>query len=166
MVDASVSYGASGGGVFDATTGRLIGLVEGYRTARVSFKGDTAARYIDVPVPGETYVSPLGDIRRFLTDNGYADLAGLRPALAAPPRRSPAESLRATCRSHERPLGSNEVLAAGRVGRLPLPGADDEHAEHHRHHEDCQGGQIADEPAAPQELLGAHVHALRPSLIA
>jgi serine protease Do len=86
MVDASVSYGASGGGVFDATTGRLVGLVEGYRTARVSFKGDTSARYIDVPVPGETYVSPLGDIRRFLTDNGYADLAGLRPALAAPPR--------------------------------------------------------------------------------
>jgi serine protease Do len=86
MVDASVSYGASGGGVFDASTGRLVGLVEGYRTARVSFKGDMAARYIDVPVPGETYVAPLADIRRFLTDSGYAELTGLRPALAAPPR--------------------------------------------------------------------------------
>jgi S1-C subfamily serine protease len=86
MVDASVSYGASGGGVFDAATGRLVGLVEGYRTARVSFKGDTAARYIDVPVPGETYVAPLADIQRFLTDAGYAELSGLRPALAAPRR--------------------------------------------------------------------------------
>lgn len=39
MVDASVSYGASGGGVFDARTGGLIGLVEGYRTARVTSHG-------------------------------------------------------------------------------------------------------------------------------
>ena len=74
MVDASVSYGASGGGVFQASTGRLVGLVEGYRTARVSFKGEAAARYIDVPVPGETYVTSLGSIRRFLTDAGYAKL--------------------------------------------------------------------------------------------
>jgi S1-C subfamily serine protease len=29
MVDASVSYGASGGGVFDAMTGELVGIVEG-----------------------------------------------------------------------------------------------------------------------------------------
>lgn len=86
MVDASVSYGASGGGVFDATTGRLIGLVEGYRTARVSFKGDSTSRYIDVPVPGETYVVPLADVRRFLIDSGHAGLTGLRPAIAAPPR--------------------------------------------------------------------------------
>jgi serine protease Do len=86
MVDASVSYGASGGGVFDAATGRLVGLVEGYRTARVAFKGDTSSRYIDVPVPGETYVSPLDDIRRFLTDSGHAELTGLGPALATPRR--------------------------------------------------------------------------------
>jgi S1-C subfamily serine protease len=86
MVDASVSYGASGGGVFDAATGRLVGLVEGYRTARVSFKGDASSRYIDVPVPGETYVAPLEDIRRFLTDSGHAELAGIRPAFAAPRR--------------------------------------------------------------------------------
>ena len=74
MVDASVSYGASGGGVFQASTGRLVGLVEGYRTARVSFKGEAAERYIDVPVPGETYVTSLGSIRRFLADAGYAKL--------------------------------------------------------------------------------------------
>lgn len=84
MVDASVSYGASGGGVFDALTGRLIGLVEGYHTARVSFKGDSTGRYIDVPVPGETYVAPLVDIRRFLTESGHAGLLGEPPAIAKP----------------------------------------------------------------------------------
>jgi S1-C subfamily serine protease len=74
MVDASVSYGSSGGGVFQASTGRLVGLVEGYQTARVSFRGEAAARYIDVPVPGETYVTSLPSIRRFLADAGYAKL--------------------------------------------------------------------------------------------
>jgi hypothetical protein len=77
MVDASVSYGASGGGVFEAGTGRLIGLVEGYRTARVSFKGESA-RYIDVPVPGETYATSLADIRRFLGEIGYGALLTAR----------------------------------------------------------------------------------------
>jgi hypothetical protein len=36
MVDASASYGASGGGVFDVDTGALIGIVEGYRLAQMS----------------------------------------------------------------------------------------------------------------------------------
>ena len=31
LVDAPVSYGTSGGGVYDATTGGLLGLVRGYR---------------------------------------------------------------------------------------------------------------------------------------
>jgi hypothetical protein len=75
IVDAPVSYGASGGGVYDGRTGRLVGLVEGYRTARVSFQGD-ASYYIDVPVPGETYVVPLADIRRFLVEAGQRDLVG------------------------------------------------------------------------------------------
>jgi len=74
MVDASVSYGASGGGVYEGRTGLLVGLVEGYRTARVSFKGEAASRYIDVPVPGETYVVPLVDIRRFLRETPHPDL--------------------------------------------------------------------------------------------
>jgi len=65
IVDASVSYGASGGGVYDAA-GRLVGVVEGYRTARVSFEGSESPHYISVPVPGETYVVPLADLRRFL----------------------------------------------------------------------------------------------------
>lgn len=65
MVDASVSYGSSGGGVFDATTGALIGIVEGYRTARVAV--DTRPeRTVDIPVPGETTLVPVGEITRFL----------------------------------------------------------------------------------------------------
>ena len=79
IVDASVSYGASGGGVYDERTGRLLGLVEGYRTARVSFSGD--AQYIDVPVPGETYVVPLADIRRFLVRADRKDLLGTLSAV-------------------------------------------------------------------------------------
>ena len=84
IVDASVSYGASGGGVYDERTGRLLGLVEGYRTARVSFNGD--AQYIDVPVPGETYVVPLADIRRFLMQAGGQELLGNLSAVANTPR--------------------------------------------------------------------------------
>jgi S1-C subfamily serine protease len=80
IVDASVSYGASGGGVYDEQTGRLLGLVEGYRTARVSFSGD--AQYIDVPVPGETYVVPLAAIRRFLMQADREDLLGTLSTIA------------------------------------------------------------------------------------
>ena len=43
MVDAPVSYGASGGGVFDPSTGHLVGIVEGYRTARVKVTGSPGA---------------------------------------------------------------------------------------------------------------------------
>jgi len=75
MVDASVSYGSSGGGVYEARRGRLVGLVESYRTARVSLPGETP-HYIDVPSPGETNVTSLSDIRRFLMEAGYASLLG------------------------------------------------------------------------------------------
>jgi serine protease Do len=74
MIDASVSYGASGGGVYDAT-GRLIGIVEGYRTAQVSYRdsGKDAQRHsFQIPVPGETYVVSLVEIRRFLESAGLA----------------------------------------------------------------------------------------------
>jgi hypothetical protein len=79
IVDASVSYGSSGGGVYDGRTGRLVGLVEGYRTARVSFSfdGDATRQYIDVPVPGETYVVPLADIRQFLIEADQEALLGI-----------------------------------------------------------------------------------------
>jgi serine protease Do len=69
MVDVSVSYGASGGGVFDAQTGALVGLIESYRTARVSMQG-SPERVIEVPVPGETTLISADAIRGFLTEAG------------------------------------------------------------------------------------------------
>jgi S1-C subfamily serine protease len=75
IVDASVSYGSSGGGVYDAE-GLLVGVVEGYRSARVSFEGNASPQYITVPVPGETYVVPLADVRRFLTQVDQTALPG------------------------------------------------------------------------------------------
>jgi serine protease Do len=76
MVDALVGYGSSGGGVYEGRTGRLIGVVEGYNTARVAATasaGETAW-YIDVPMPGQTFVTPLTDIQRFLGEIGRPDL--------------------------------------------------------------------------------------------
>ena len=72
MVDAPVSYGASGGGVFRANSGELIGVVEGYSTARVAFEGPSAPAHIDVPVPGQTFVTPVGDVIEFLRGQGHA----------------------------------------------------------------------------------------------
>ncbi len=76
MVDASVSYGTSGAGVYEARGGSLIGVVEGYGTARVSSQGVATPWYIDVPVPGQTLVTSLHQIWRFLEESGYADLIG------------------------------------------------------------------------------------------
>src|SRR5882724_10696553 len=81
-VNDPVNYGVSGGGVFDARTGGLIGIVEGFSTARVTPKGPTPAWFIDVPVPGQTHVTPLAEIRRFLAEFEQADL--LRPAERRP----------------------------------------------------------------------------------
>ncbi len=78
VVDASVAYGMSGGGVFDALSGRLVGLIEGYGTARVPFGQKPTLQYIDVPVPGETYVTSLATIEGFLQDSGQVNLSALR----------------------------------------------------------------------------------------
>ena len=78
VVDASVAYGMSGGGVFDAASGRLVGLIEGYGTARVPFGQRPTLQYIDVPVPGETYVTSLATIEGFLRDSGQVNLSSLR----------------------------------------------------------------------------------------
>ncbi len=75
MVDAPASYGASGGGVFDAATGGLIGIVEGYRTARVTLQ-TAPERTVDIPVPGETTVLATPGIRRFLRSAGV-EVAGV-----------------------------------------------------------------------------------------
>lgn len=71
MVDASVSYGASGGGVYDAGTGELVAVVESHRTARVMLP-DESERTFDIPVPGETGVISAGAIRRFLAASPLA----------------------------------------------------------------------------------------------
>ncbi len=69
MVDASVSYGSSGGGVFDAETGALVGIVEGYRTAQIAAP-EHPERVLQLPVPGETTVIPCRAILDFLNTAG------------------------------------------------------------------------------------------------
>jgi len=73
MVDASVSYGSSGGGVFDAESGALVGIVEGYRTAQIA-SPDHPERPLQLPVPGETTVIPCRAIVEFLTASGLESL--------------------------------------------------------------------------------------------
>ncbi|MFL5248400.1 MAG: trypsin-like peptidase domain-containing protein [Myxococcales bacterium] len=76
--DAPIGYGASGGGVFGIPGGKLVGLVEGYRTAKVSFGGVAGSDYsFDVPMPGETFLSPPAKIRAFLVRAGIGRLAGI-----------------------------------------------------------------------------------------
>jgi S1-C subfamily serine protease len=74
--DAAIGYGSSGGGVFDVPGGRLVGLVEGYRTARVEFGKAEEGYHFDVPMPGETFVAPAAKIRRFLSERGLSRLSG------------------------------------------------------------------------------------------
>jgi len=83
--DAAIGYGSSGGGVFDVPGGRLVGLVEGYRTARVAFGKDEGYAF-DVPMPGETFVAPAAKIRRFLAERGLGKLAPLRATAAVAPQ--------------------------------------------------------------------------------
>ena len=77
--DAPIGYGASGGGVFEVPSGRLVGLVEGYRTAKVAFGGISRDEFsFDVPMPGETFLAPPSKIRSFIVRSGIGRLAGLR----------------------------------------------------------------------------------------
>lgn len=70
MVDASVGNGVSGGGVYQEATGRLLGVVEGYRTASVALRDRTQTFSLKVPMPGETFVIGAEQIREFLKDAG------------------------------------------------------------------------------------------------
>ena len=86
--DAPIGYGASGGGVFEVPSGRLVGLVEGYRTAKVAFGGISKDDFsFDVPMPGETFLSPPSKIRSFISRSGIGRLAGLH-GLDAPATQS------------------------------------------------------------------------------
>jgi serine protease Do len=72
--DAPIGYGASGGGIFRVPDGKLLALVEGYRTAKVSFPIEKSSYSFDVPMPGETFAAPVAKIRRFLRTNGLGHL--------------------------------------------------------------------------------------------
>ena len=83
--DAPIGYGASGGGVFALPSGRLVGLVEGYRTAKVAFGGLTRDDFsFDVPMPGETFLAPPAKIRAFVLRAGLGALAGISSAPPMP----------------------------------------------------------------------------------
>lgn len=79
--DAPIGYGASGGGIFRVPDGKLLALVEGYRTAKVSFPVAKSSYSFDVPMPGETFAAPVAKIRRFLHENDLGRL--LAPPKAA-----------------------------------------------------------------------------------
>ncbi len=69
LIDAAVSYGTSGGGVFDSRSGRLLGIVRGYRTARISLPG-AESESLEFPIAGETTVIPTPALLCLLRDAG------------------------------------------------------------------------------------------------
>ncbi|PYN72961.1 MAG: hypothetical protein DMD97_21990 [Candidatus Rokuibacteriota bacterium] len=69
MIDASVTHGSSGGGVFDAYSGELIGIVESYRTAKIDVPGRTE-RPLEIPVAGETTIIHAPAIMALLSASG------------------------------------------------------------------------------------------------
>lgn len=73
LIDASASFGTSGGGVFRVDDGRLLGIVRGYRTITVKAPGGRAP--FKLPVGGETTVVPVRDIISFLEKAGQKALA-------------------------------------------------------------------------------------------
>lgn len=70
--DAPIGYGSSGGGVYSLVSGRLLAIVEGYRTAKVGFAVDQRDYSFDVPMPGETFAAPSAKVRSFLRSSGFA----------------------------------------------------------------------------------------------
>jgi serine protease Do len=82
LIDASVSFGMSGGGVFDAATGDLLGIVRGYRTAQLSVQGSDATP-LQVPLAGETTVVSTAQIVCFLAASGFRELAPTGAGTAA-----------------------------------------------------------------------------------
>ena len=85
--DAPIGYGASGGGVFSVPSGKLVGLVEGYRTAKVAFGGAAGADFsFDVPMPGETFLAPPSKLRGFVVRAGLAKMTGIQEPLPIDPR--------------------------------------------------------------------------------
>jgi serine protease Do len=73
LIDASVSYGMSGGGIFDKQSGRLLGIVRGYRTAHLALTSEAAP--LKLPIAGETTVISTHDILCFLDAKGLGGMA-------------------------------------------------------------------------------------------
>ena len=53
-------------------TGDLVGIVEGYRTAKVAIP-EMKERVFEMPVAGETNVIPAATILRFIREAGLGD---------------------------------------------------------------------------------------------
>lgn len=88
--DAPIGYGASGGGIFRVPDGKLLAVIEGYRTAKISLPMADRNYSFDVPMPGETFAAPAAKIRRFLRANRMEwVIAGAKQAEAERPKRSP-----------------------------------------------------------------------------
>lgn len=83
LIDAAVSYGTSGGGVFDADSGRLMGIVRGYRTARLTLPGGSD-QVLEFPIAGETTVVPMMAILCTLEQTSLTARAGMDGALTLP----------------------------------------------------------------------------------
>ena len=120
MVDAAVSYGASGGGVFEASSGLLIGIIEGYRTARVALP-NAPESVLHVPMPGETTVISSAGVRRFLSS---VNMGGLERAPHAPRAAHPVKAGRAAIRSDPEVF---DTLISGAGARLSFSSLDPGH---------------------------------------
>lgn len=83
LIDATVSHGMSGGGVFSRDSGALVGIVRSHRSVEVTLPGEPA-RTLTLPVAGETNVVPTQAILCFLLRSGYREVvpAGLGNELA------------------------------------------------------------------------------------
>ena len=81
--DAAIGYGASGGGMYSVDSGHLMGIIEGYRTAKVTIPVAAESYSFDVPMPGETFVAPAAKIRKFLGSKGLARIASVSNGQAA-----------------------------------------------------------------------------------
>jgi serine protease Do len=81
--DAPIGYGASGGGIFSLESGKLLAIVEGYRTAKVGFAVAEQNFSFDVPMPGETFAAPTAKVRAFLGTHGFGRLLSAGPQTAS-----------------------------------------------------------------------------------
>jgi hypothetical protein len=73
IVDGSATEGTSGGGVFDARSGGLVGLIQGYWAVRVVIPGGRVAGEAPADMAA---VIPIARVRTLLREWGFEDLLG------------------------------------------------------------------------------------------